>query len=464
MGAKQALFLLSVPAVALVVHCSSKPKQTATSVPPEATPAPREAGSDAETGAGGAAPAEEAPPRPDPVIVKKVLDRTGESAPDEAETLGVRFEVAETGPRAQWAMAVVNRGTEPVRVVFDPRLLVLEVEPPPPPPDAKPKKWAPKPKTRICKLPDSLRPARADARFFVRLEPGQGMVEAFDPRLYCLPEKGVSAFVQGAKVTARFGWAPKTKVAWKRGKREEEVLPQQNEPFVVQIAPPLPPDKTDGGIAADEQTDAGDAGHEPEAASVDAGSGRGVDDDADHSVKELRGTRFELGSDYAPPKPDSAPPDPFVLEIQRGSDALDETQATVTISLKNRQKKSQHVYFRREFVSFEVSGPDGVTTCDPQPDGRTPDRQAFSLLAAGGSLTTTSRLIELCPDDTFARPGLYVINAALDTFAKGEGFGFDAFVGHLVTEQPAVIRIRTGSLPFPGTRTLEEVKVGTTTP
>jgi hypothetical protein len=182
------------------------------------------------------------------------------------------------------------------------------------------------------------------------------------------------------------------------------------------------------------------------------------------TVKELRGTRFELGSDYAPPKSDSAPPEPFALEIQRGSDARDETQAQVTIALKNRSKTSRHVYFRREFVSFEVSGPDGIMTCDPQPDGRAPDRQAFSILASGGSLTTTSRLIELCPDDTFARPGLYVVSAALDTFAKGEEFGFDAFVGHLATEEPAVIRIRTGSLPFPGTRTLEEVKVGTTTP
>jgi hypothetical protein len=115
-------------------------------------------------------------------------------------------------------------------------------------------------------------------------------------------------------------------------------------------------------------------------------------------------------------------------------------------------------------VSFEVSGPDGSVICDPQPDGRAPDRQAFSFVAPGGSLTTTSRLIELCPDDTFARPGLYVVNAQLDTFADGAEFGFDAFVGRLVSERAVVIRIRKGVLPFPGTRTVEEVKVGATTP
>src|SRR5262245_51691988 len=95
------LALLSVPAVALFLHCAGQPKRTAESAtPPMASPL--EAGVDAETGAGGSA-AEE-PPRPDPAIVKKVLDRAGSSVPDEAETLGLRFEVAEMGPNAPWAM------------------------------------------------------------------------------------------------------------------------------------------------------------------------------------------------------------------------------------------------------------------------------------------------------------------------------------------------------------------------
>ena len=183
MRLEKELALLSVPAVALLLHCASEPKRPAgAAASPMASPP--EAGVDAaETGAGGAATEE--PPRPDPAIVKKVLDRTGSNAPDEAETLGIRFEVAEMGPNAPWAMAVVNRGTEAVEVVFDPRLLVLEVEAPP---DPKAKKWTPKPKPRICRLPDDLRPTRVDPKFVLRLEPGHGMVEAFDSRLYCLPE------------------------------------------------------------------------------------------------------------------------------------------------------------------------------------------------------------------------------------------------------------------------------------
>jgi hypothetical protein len=346
-------------------------------------------------------------------------------------------------------MAVVNRGTEPVEVAFDPRLLVLEIEPPP---DPKAKKWTPKPKLRICRLPDDLRPTRVDPKFVLRLEPGHGMVEAFDSRLYCLPDKGVSPLVAGAKVSARFGWAPKTKAVWRKGKREEELLPQ-TDPFVAHLAPPLEHEHDED--AGSEATDAGEVAH--------AAGDAGADTDDQERVKELRGTPFELGGDYAPPKPETEPED-LVLTLQRGSDALDETYATITLALSNRSKRARHVYFRREFVSFEVSGADGSVICDPQPDGRAPDRQAFSLIAPGGSLTTTSRLVELCPDDTFARPGLYVVNAQVDTFADGAEFGFDAYVGRLVSEHGVVIRIRRGVLPFPGTRTLEEVKVGATTP
>jgi hypothetical protein len=223
--------------------------------------------------------------------VKKVLDRAGTSAPDEAETLGLRFEVAEMGPNAPWAMAVVNRGTEAVEVAFDPRLLVLEVEPPP---DPKAKKWTPKPKPRLCRLPDDLRPTRVDPKFVLRLEPGRGMVEAFDSRLYCLPEKGVSPLVAGAKVSARFGWPPKTKVVWRKGKREEELLPQ-TDPFVAHLAPPSHDHGEDAG------SEAVDAGQELNV--VREVGDAGADAADDDSVKELRGTPFELGGEYAQPKP-----------------------------------------------------------------------------------------------------------------------------------------------------------------
>jgi hypothetical protein len=399
---------------------------------------------EAQGGAGGSAAeaAEEAPPRPDPRLVQKALERTAGDNPSAASSHGLHFEVVEIGPQQQWGLAVVNRGTETLKVIFDPRLLTLEVEPPP---DPKPKRWAAKPKTRICRLPDELRPARAEASYAVILPPGKGMVEAFDPRLYCLPDGTASALVAGSRISPKFGFAPKTKVVWRGGKRTEQLV-EQSEPFVAKIVPLVQP--SDAGSDAGTDDIKFEAEDDQDAALTQS----------EAPVKQLLGTPFELGGDYAPPP--VVPEASLALQLVRGSDARDESAVTVTTSLSNREKAPVRVYFRRELVSFEVTGPDGTLICDPQPDTRVPDRQAFSLLNPGASLTVTSRLIELCPDDTFARPGLYVVSAQFDGLTDGKEWGYDAFVGHVVAERPAVIRVRSGSLPFPGPRVLEPVKVG----
>jgi hypothetical protein len=438
MHARLALLGGSLFGLLASVHCGGGGKKAAA---PEPAVEVRAVDAEAQGGAGGSAAevAEEEPRRPDPRLVQKALERTAGDNPSAASAHGLHFEVVEMGPQQQWGLAVVNRGTETLKVIFDPRLLTLEVEPPP---DPKPKRWAAKPKTRICRLPDELRPARAEASYAVILPPGKGMVEAFDPRLYCLPDGNTSALVAGARVSPKFGFPPKTKVVWRGGKRSEQLV-EQSEPFVAKV------------VALMQASDAG----------ADAGSGEvqfEAEDDAltqgEAPVKQLLGTPFELGGDYAAPPAVQEPA--LALQLVRGSDARDESGVTVTTSLVNREKAPIRVYFRRELVSFEVTGPDGTLICDPQPDNRVPDRQAFSLLNPGAALTVTSRLVELCPDDTFARPGLYVVSAQFDGVTDGKEWGFDGFVGHVVAERPAVIRVRSGSLPFPGPRVLEPVKVG----
>ena len=64
-------------------------------------------------------------------LVEKALEQSGNATPDESNVHGLRFEVVEIGPNEDWAFAVVNRGSDTMSVVFDPRLLTLEVEPPP---------------------------------------------------------------------------------------------------------------------------------------------------------------------------------------------------------------------------------------------------------------------------------------------------------------------------------------------
>jgi hypothetical protein len=493
MHARLAVFLGSLLGLALLAKCGGGTKK------PETPPAPAASARVPEEEAGGAGGAaaleeEEKPRRPDPKLVQKALDRTGaappEALPGAPDTHGLRFEIVEVGAGSSWAFIVVNRGSEDAHVVFDPRLLTLEIEAPPDPQATKRKK-APKP--RVCRLPPPLRPESGEKEFVIALAPGHGMVEAFDPRLYCLPEGGVSPLVNGAKVHATFGFPLKTKTVWKRGKRSEEILPQLP-PFVATLFPEgAHHHRTEehrekhghrhghrgkhAGSAAHPQADGGahpqaDRGaHQHAEAPHPAGSAPETtethESDADTknvepsgSVKILTATPFELGGDYAPPAKLDEPG--LGLELVRGSDAHSESNVTATLKLTNHGKTAERVYFRRELVSFQVTGSDGSVICDPQPDTRAPDRQAFSLLNPGGALTITSRLIELCPDDTFARPGIYVVEAAFDAFADGKDFGYEAFVGHLVAERGVVVRVQTGSLPFPGPRALEPVRVGAT--
>jgi hypothetical protein len=472
------LWLSSSLSVLALVRCGGSPPPRA----PEAEPSARPPAEVAQGAAG--APSEESaaeepePPRPDPELVRKALDRTGEGAVN-GEASGLRFEVVEHGPRSGWAMAIVNRGSDTLRFVHDPSLLTLEILPPP---DTK-AKFPKKPKPRVCKLPPDLRAERASREFMVVLPPGRGVVEAFDPRLYCLPEGGVSPFVAGAEVRARFGFTPKTKVVWKGG-RHEEPLAEQPPPFVAFVVPPHPRDAERGASEAEEDEsdvqmrDDGERrdrgprharrGREHERGRRDGprdGRGRGPRFDGPEpppptsGVKELVATPLLLGGDYAPPPP-PAPEPTLGLDLVQGSDARNFSNVTATIKLTNHDKTLRRIYFRRELVSFQVTGPDGTVTCDPQPDERAPDRMAYTALNAGGSINVTSRLAELCPGDAFQRPGLYVIEAQLDAFATGSEHGFDAFVGKLVSSRTVVVRVRTGTLPFPGQRVVETVRVG----
>ncbi len=453
-------------------RCGGAPPPPANEPLPELAAAP-EAALEAAAGAPGddASVAEERHPNPD--LVKKALERSAADAPDAAPH-GLRFEVVENGPASGWAMAVVNRGTETLRVDFDPGLLTLEVLPPG---DPKAKRRV-KPKPRICRLPGELGRGGDARRFSVVLDPGEGIVEAFEPLLYCLPEGGVSPFVAGAEVRARFGFAPKTRVVW-RGGRHEVPLEEQPPPFVARVLKHHRHhhhDRDHGGDDAEAEAkkadaaDSADAGQPQADASPPAPpeSDADPDDDADDEavdesaaavpIKELRGTPFELGADYTTEK--AEPAKGLELALTRGSDALDVMHATATATIKNHDSIARRIYVRRELLTFQVSGPDGRTLCAPEPDDRAPDRQAFTYLRAGGSISLTSRLVELCPMDTFARPGLYVLEAQLDAFAKGDEFGYDAFVGRLVSDRTVVVRIRSGSLPFPGPRVLERVRVG----
>jgi hypothetical protein len=336
----------------------------------------------------------------------------GAHAAESAPAPNLELQLVERGPGLPWVLTIVNRAADPVRLAADPRLLALEVEPPG------------KKKPELCRLPGNLFPSRSDQRTEVTLAPGEGVAHSFDPRLYCFASGGQWQLVPGAVITPRFGWKEKTKTSWKGGKRVETRV-KQSPPYVAMPA----------NADADEEEPPG-------------------------AIKELTGQPFSLRTEYiewsrARLVREQKNKGPLELSILQGADARAELNATLTVRLKNTSKKSLLVYFRRELVSFEVMGPDGLITCDAQPDDRAPDRQAFRQLGPGGSTSHTSRLVELCPRGTFGRPGLYLVHARFEPNESGERFGLDAHVGQVLSEQPATIRIRTGELPFLKKRTMQ---------
>jgi hypothetical protein len=323
----------------------------------------------------------------------------------QAETVRpeLSLKVTESGPQLPWRMEVRNEGADPVVLSADPRLLWLEVKVPG------------KKRIETCRLPQELFPSRPDRAAQLQLEPGEAAGRRFDPRLYCYSDGGQRQLVPGSQITPHFGWPEKTKTTWKHGKRIETVVDEP--PYVART-------RGSGGGRDGEQS----------------GGGR---------LKEVEGNTFALGSAYSAWSstrlPDTDEPEgPFELKLASGSDAHAERTATIRLSLRNRSKRSRYVYFRREFISFEVMGPQGLVQCDPEPDYRAPERHAFSYLPAGSSLTVTSRLIELCPRGTFGRPGLYLVHARFDALRDGEEFDLDAFVGRVSTRDAVGVRIRTG--------------------
>ena len=187
-------------------------------------------------------------------------------------------------------------------------------------------------------------------------------------------------FVEGAEQTV-----------WQRGRRARQA---EQKPFVAERA----------------RLEEADEEEQSEPAAADAGAGATAD--GDRALKRIAGQPFGLRSEYkewsntrlVDDDKLRQHPGPLELRLTQGSDAHSERNATVSLSLKNRSPDKQTVFFRREHVSFEVVGPDGIVTCDPQPDARAPDIQAFSTRPQETARSRPRAHDRACPQDTSAGP------------------------------------------------------------
>ncbi|MGC4063402.1 MAG: hypothetical protein QM784_01860 [Polyangiaceae bacterium] len=367
-----------------------------------------------------------------------------ETAKASRSNSGLTIRVRESGPTLPWLLRIVNEGDTPVDLVADTRLLWFEV------------KLPGQKKATTCKLPDALGPGAPEKRLKVTLEPGEGVQDLFDPRLYCFATGDQKLLVPDAEITPHFGWpAQPAKKVWKGGKRVEEPVLQQP-PYVAEGRSEPAPAEPEAAAAPQENSAKNTAKATSKLAKKKAELAKKkaeLEARAKVSDKELIGTTFELRSEYAawsrrtdthPSNNPSAPKPPLALSLVQGSDVRAEHNATIQLTLLNQSSEATHVYFRRELVTFEVTGPKGVTLCNATPDARSPSREAFVKLTSGAKRSYVSRLAELCPRGTFATPGLYLVYARFDASEAGSDVGLHAFTGPVVSEIPAAVRIRVG--------------------
>jgi hypothetical protein len=377
-------------------------------------------------------------------------DDTVSRLPAKPGNSGLTVSVHESGPDEPWNVVIVNQGESPAELIADSRLLWFEVKVPG------------QKKPTSCKLPDRLGPTEPERRLRVTLLPGEGVKDTFDPRLYCFAEGEQKLLVPGAQIVAHFGWANSPpKKRWKGGKLVEEPVVQRA-PFVAQrtiAKPTTAPKEDDTTVQPVESEPAVSTRAKPTPKKRGKSTEKSVATLAAEAVaarsdKELVGNTFALRSEYAtwsrranptqsPAETDAESP-VLGLRLIQGSDARAEHNATVQLTLENQGRSSTHVYFRREMVSFEVTGPKGITLCAATPTDRTPEARSFLKLEAHGKRTFTSRLAELCPSGTFATPGLYLVFARFDATESGEEQGLHAFTGPVICETPAAVRIRVG--------------------
>lgn len=162
-------------------------------------------------------------------------------------------------------------------------------------------------------------------------------------------------------------------------------------------------------------------------------------------LKSVQGPSLELPTSYSvwASTNRQQPARDIELVMLAGSDAEDERSAAITFGVLNTLDRQQHIFVRRELLSYEVQGPDGFFEC-PGSDVGSPEFASFSTLPPHGAERAVVRLIEVCPRRSFARPGLYEVHARLNARWSGQELGLDAFVGELEVSRPAFVRVRSG--------------------
>ena len=299
-------------------------------------------------------------------------------------------------PTSPWRMVVVNRESQPVRIVADATRLSFLIRGP------ADKKYA------TCSIPTSMQSSPV-ARQLV-LQPGELYAEDFDLRLFCWGD-AADRLIAGASTTAFLGWSP--------GKPKRYGKPK----------PPSPPFAVEATV--------------PPAAFADQ--------------KRLASLTTWLNADAftsSKPSPDEDKPTvlgapDLRLRTPRWVDASNVRDARLTATLTNVGDRTATVHLRPDDLEVTVFKPDGQTAvCPAGPSMRASARDFFQTIKPGKSSSVVYLIAEMCPRDTFERPGIYELRATLRVRDDGATYGLHALTGNFPVKQSTLLRIRSAREPY----------------
>lgn len=373
-----------------------------------------------------------------------------------------------------WLLRIDNEGERPVRLAADIRLLTLEVRAP----SASKSRWR---RTRggwdrravTCNGPKIFGlTQRFPARRELILEPGQSYVEQFDPRLLCFG-KDAAGLVPGARVKATFGWPDNARrglssapfvVDDARSPRENRPLRHLSAPTIVlSHGPPVTWGPRVRGRGGKEGAGPSSKG-EPAAGKPSEGT---ANDDPGGGTSATEASRYEPQRPAAvrPPPPKDELAAALTLTADRWADGRRPTDIALSVQAHNVGDRPVFVALRSRMLSFRIYGPDGLVKCPRATKGHEVPRDLFRTLNHDKHIHMDVMLAEVCPANTFDRPGLYWAVPTLHAEADGKEYGLSAATGevtvrdagtpggsHQAGDDATLVRITRGRAPFYGSK------------
>ncbi|WP_437816945.1 hypothetical protein [Sorangium sp. So ce1078] len=380
-------------------------------------------------------------------------------------------------PRGPWTLRIDNEGERPMRIPADVRLLRFEIDTP-----SKRTK-----KTVRCAAPAGFKPSGFPERRALLLAPGQSYMEHFDPRLLCFG-KDEAALAGGSAVRAWYGWGPPPK--WSRKAPSPPFAAESTDdppafapapglaaPTVVLSygLPPKEDDASDAGAA--EPPSPGDKQAQPpadtaaqapgdKAAQPPAGTAAQPPGDKAAQAPGDKAAQASADRPAGGPAEQRAPShgghgagsagEPIVdanaprLELRSDptSDAASPRSIVVRVSAKNAGKRPMTVAIRPRMFEFYVAGPNGTVVCEASPPTGAIPRDMYRTLKPGASVDVSLLLREVCPDNTFAREGLYQVTARLHANEPGTDLGVDAYTAVVPATNSTLLRVKSAPEPF----------------